>query len=175
MSIRSHKYLPKFPSQRKVVEDWANTMLSTQNSSRPERVGKNWATKFVQRHLELSSIYNRKIDYQRAECEVTKLISLWFKLVRDTVAKYGVAEEDIYSFDETGFQMGVISTSKVLTTSDRKGKTKDISARQQRVGHINGSHQCKGLVCPTVDHLCCKDSPGQVVSSWPSWNLEDCC
>jgi len=28
--------------------------------------------------------------------------------VGDIIAKYGVAEEDIYNFDETGFQMGVI-------------------------------------------------------------------
>jgi hypothetical protein len=42
--------------------------------------------------------------------------------VGDTIAKYGVAEEDIFNFNETGFQMGVISTSKVITTSDRKGR-----------------------------------------------------
>jgi len=43
---------------------------------------------------------------------------LYFKLVGDTVAKYGVAEEDIYNFDETGFQIGVILTLKVITTLD---------------------------------------------------------
>jgi hypothetical protein len=42
--------------------------------------------------------------------------------VGDTIAKYGVTEEDIFNFDETGFQMGVISTSKVITSSDRKGR-----------------------------------------------------
>jgi hypothetical protein len=47
---------------------------------------------------------------------------LWFKLVGDTIAKYGVVEEDIFNFDETGFQMGVILTSKVITSSDRKGR-----------------------------------------------------
>jgi hypothetical protein len=66
------------------------------------------------------------MDYQRAECEDIKLISLWSKLVGDIVAKYGVAEEDIYNFDETGFQIGVISTSKVITTSDRKGRLRTI-------------------------------------------------
>ena len=66
------------------------------------------------------------MDYRRAECEDTKVISLWFKLVGDIVAKYGVTEEDIYNFDETGFQRGVISTSKVITTLDRKGRLKTI-------------------------------------------------
>jgi len=97
-------------------------MLRTKNPSRPQKVGKNWVSNFVKRYPQLSSIYNRKIDYQRVECEDIKLISLWFKLLGDTVAKYGVAEEDIYNFDETGFQIGVISTSKVITTLDRKGR-----------------------------------------------------
>jgi hypothetical protein len=100
----------------------ANTMLQSKQPSSPRHVGINWVAKFVKRHPELSSVYNRKFDYKRAECEDPKLISLWFKLVGDTIAKYGVAKEDIFNFDETGFQMGVISTSKVITTSDRKGR-----------------------------------------------------
>jgi hypothetical protein len=28
-------------------------------------------------------------------------------------------DEDIYNFDETGFQMGVISTAKVITRAER--------------------------------------------------------
>ena len=76
----------------------------------------------MKRCLELSSVYNRKFDIQRAEVEDPKLIGLWFKLVGDIIAKYGITEEDIFNFDETGFQIGVISTSKVITTLDRKGR-----------------------------------------------------
>jgi len=47
-----------------------------------------------------------------------KLIQPWFKLVRDTAAKYGVLEEDFHNFDETGF-MAMISTILVVTSSDR--------------------------------------------------------
>jgi hypothetical protein len=65
---------------------------------------------------------HREFDIQRAEVEDPKLISLWFKLVGDTIAKYGVLKEDIFNFDETGFQMGVISTSRVIKTSDGKGR-----------------------------------------------------
>lgn len=111
-----------FPPQRVIVEEIANTMLRTKNPSSPQAVGVKWVANFVKRHIELSSVYNRKFDIQRAEVEDPKLISLWFKLVGDTIAKYGVTEEDIFNFDETGFQMGVISTSKVITTSDRKGR-----------------------------------------------------
>jgi hypothetical protein len=81
----------------------ANTMLNTKQPSSPQTVSKNWVTKFVKRHPELSSVYNRKFDNQRAQCKDLKLISLWFKLVGDTIVKYGVIEEDIFNFNETGF------------------------------------------------------------------------
>jgi hypothetical protein len=104
------------------VEEMTNTMLDTKNPASPRKVGKKWVANFVKRHPELSSVYNRNFVIQRSEVEDPELISSWFKLVGDTIAKYGVKRKDIFNFDETGFQIGVISTSKVITTSDRKGR-----------------------------------------------------
>jgi hypothetical protein len=42
--------------------------------------------------------------------------------VYNTIAKYGIMVEDIYNFDETGFAIGIASTSRVVTSSDRRGK-----------------------------------------------------
>lgn len=47
------------------------------------------------------------------------MISTWFKLVEETKVKYGVHDNDVYNFDETGFQMGVIGSMKVVTGADR--------------------------------------------------------
>lgn len=65
-----------FPPQRAIVKEMANTMLQTKHPSRPSIVGTNGVTNFVKRHLELSSVYNRNFDVQRAEVEDPKLISL---------------------------------------------------------------------------------------------------
>jgi hypothetical protein len=40
--------------------------------------------------------------------------------VEDTKAKYGVHNDDVHNFDETGFQMGVISSMKVVTGAERR-------------------------------------------------------
>ena len=40
----------------------------------------------------------------------------------NTIAKYGIAESDIYNFDETGFAIGVISTGIVVTSFKRSGR-----------------------------------------------------
>jgi hypothetical protein len=57
-------------------------------------------------------------------CENSELIQSWFDLVRNTIAKYGIADADIYNFNETGFMMGQITASMVVTNSNRKGKPK---------------------------------------------------
>jgi hypothetical protein len=35
--------------------------------------------------------------------EDPEVIGAWFKLVEETKAKYGVYDEDMHNFDETGF------------------------------------------------------------------------
>lgn len=40
------------------------------------------------------------------------------------MAKYGIAEADVYNFDETGFMMGVISLAMVVTSAERRGRLK---------------------------------------------------
>ena len=64
--------------------------------------------------------FNRAKDRQRVLQEDSATISAWFKLVRDTLIQYRVHPDDIYNFDETGFQMGVIGSMKVVTGSERR-------------------------------------------------------
>jgi hypothetical protein len=45
-------------------------------------------------------------------------------LVANFMAKFGIRVEDIYNFDETGFLMGILGTTTVVTSSDRTTKPK---------------------------------------------------
>jgi hypothetical protein len=81
---------------------------------------------FVRRRPELRTRFQRKYDYQRAKCEDPEVNRGWFDLVRNTISKYGICEEDIYNFDETGFMMGVISMGMVVTSSDGHARAKKI-------------------------------------------------
>ena len=42
------------------------------------------------------------------------------------MVKYRVQPEDLYNFDETGFIMGQITSSMVVTRSDRRRKAKSV-------------------------------------------------
>jgi len=105
------------------VEDMAN-LLSQSRGGAP--VGKHWVRRFIDRNPDLKIKINRKYDYQRALCENPDIISGWFGLVANTKAKYGIQEDDIYNFDETGFMMGVIGSTLVVTRADRRGKAKSV-------------------------------------------------
>jgi hypothetical protein len=86
-------------------------------------IGNNWTNRFIHRHPTLRSRYTRHVDRQRAKCEDPVLIQKWFDLVHNIIKKYGIAEADIYNFDETGFAIGVATHSaRVVTSSDRRGK-----------------------------------------------------
>jgi hypothetical protein len=109
------------PPRSDTVRQMANLLLQKQgqNEGNPRTVGQLWVHNFVRRHEALKSRYNRKYDYQQAKCEHPTIIRDWFRLIQNTIAKYGILDEDIYNFDETGFQMGVISTAKVITGAKR--------------------------------------------------------
>ena len=69
--------LKGLPPRLSGVKDMADRLLAQRDVP---RVGVNWAAKFVKRHPELTTRFNRKYDYQRALCEDPKVIRGWFAL-----------------------------------------------------------------------------------------------
>jgi hypothetical protein len=82
------------------VREMANQLLAARGGS---QVGENWAYKFVRRKPEIKSQITRQRDHQRVLCSDPAVFSPWFDLVRNVKAKYGIQDEDTYTFDETGF------------------------------------------------------------------------
>ncbi|KAM5529720.1 transposase [Fusarium oxysporum f. sp. phaseoli] len=112
-----------FPPRLRGVEEMANRLLADRDAS---PVGKRWASNFVRRQPDLKTRFFHKYDYQRAKCEDPTIIRDWFRLVENTIAKYGISLADIYNFDETGFMMGVIASGMVITGVERRGKAKSV-------------------------------------------------
>ena len=96
------------------VQDMANILLSGRGSGNIQPIGKNWVFNFIKRHDSIKTSFSRCYEYQHAKCEDPKIIKGWFDLVQITIMQYGIAYEDIYNFDETGYIMGLYSTIKVV-------------------------------------------------------------
>jgi hypothetical protein len=105
------------------VRDMANTLLRERSAP---QIGQNWPSNFVARTPSIKTRLNRPYDYRRARCEDPEIISRWFELVQSVVRDYGIAKEDIFNFDETGFQMGVISSQMVVTGTERRNRPKAV-------------------------------------------------
>jgi hypothetical protein len=99
------------------VGDMANQLLAARGEG---YVGEKWVRNFVRRKTELKSQLTRQRDRQRVFCSDPGLITPWFELVQNVKAKYGILDEDIYNFDETGFALGVGNRVKVVTASERR-------------------------------------------------------
>jgi hypothetical protein len=76
-------------------------LLLTSRGSQP--AGYGYMTAFYYCHSELKARWSRPYDYQRTRCEDSTVINGWFTRVARIKAQYGIAEEDIRNFDETGF------------------------------------------------------------------------
>jgi hypothetical protein len=112
-----------FPPQLIDVRGMANTLLAARGQNPPpEPVGKNWVDRFIADQSRLKTQWNRKFHAQRAKCEDPVVINTWFQLVQRTRLRHGISDEDTYNFDETGFMMGLIATTKVVTSSDTIGR-----------------------------------------------------
>jgi hypothetical protein len=112
-----------FPSRPRFVEEMANSLLADRNAP---PVGTRWAHNFIKRQPELKTRVFRRYDYQRAKCEDPDIIRGWFRLVENTIAKYGIRSDDIWNFDETGFIMGLMQSGMVVTAAERQGKPKSV-------------------------------------------------
>ncbi|KAJ6259176.1 hypothetical protein Dda_6074 [Drechslerella dactyloides] len=117
-------YARSFHPRLGSMEDMANQLLLARSDDSTQRVSKRWAGNFVKRRPELQTRLSRKYDYRRAKCEDPALISKWFQLIEAVKAKYGVTDNDIYNFDETGFAIGIISITTVVTGAETRDKAK---------------------------------------------------
>ncbi|KKA22176.1 Transposase [Rasamsonia emersonii CBS 393.64] len=116
---RDSRGVPPRPSH---VQEMANIILRTDNPTGYTPIGKNWVSALIKRRDEIRSQFARKYNYERAKCEDPKVIQQWFEQLQKVRLQYGILDEDIFNFDETGFAMGVIATTKVVSRSNMPGK-----------------------------------------------------
>jgi hypothetical protein len=141
-----------FPPQIIDVRRMADTLLAARGENPPVRpVGKNWVSRFIDNHDELKIKWNRRFHSQRAKCEDPNTINAWFKLIQETRQSYGILDDDIYNFDETGFTMGVIATSKVVTSSETIGRATVVQpGNREWVTVIEGINASGWVIPPFV-------------------------
>jgi hypothetical protein len=102
----------------------ADILLSKCGDPNPQPiVSVNWVSNFLRWNKDLRIQYLRRYNYQRAKCEDLKVIGEFFEAFWNTIIDYGILDDDIYNFDETGFAMGIIATARLVIMAENLGKT----------------------------------------------------
>jgi hypothetical protein len=104
------------------IQEMANILLQADNPSGFKPIGKNWVSAFTNRREEIKTRYARRYNHSRAQCGDPKIIKEWFNYLQRIQMQYSISHEDIYNFDETGFAMGLIAATKVVTRANMPGK-----------------------------------------------------
>ena len=115
-----------FPIRPEFLRGMAQVLLRSRLQDPTAAIGTNWPYNFVKRHPQLRTRYTRRITYQRAKQEDPKVIGPWFETVRATIQEHGIHKDDIWNFDETGFAIGVCSTSKMITIVERSERPRRV-------------------------------------------------
>lgn len=151
------------------VHHLARLLLSARSKPcKSTSISERWVSRFIERHPELKSKYTRQYDHQRAKCEDPELIKGWYNRVQETIQKYGILEHDIYNMDETGFQMGVASTAKVVCGSEtRDSRAKSIQPGNREWVTIIVAINASGSALPPQIILAGKKHQSQWYSAIP--------
>jgi hypothetical protein len=112
-----------FAPTYEAVRDIANKLLAARGAS---QVSVYWPRNFIKRTGSLKTRFNRAYNRQRALCEDPALIRSWFKLIKETKAKYGIYDNNVYNFNKASFIIGKITTQLVVTGLERRGRPKSI-------------------------------------------------
>lgn len=101
-----------------MVERAANYLLSLDGSNRV--VGSHWTRRFLDRHPEFLKRKQKPLAVQRKNAHSVKDMEDYFEAFRKLVEWLGLAPEDMWNMDETGFRIGCGKAQWVITSNATK-------------------------------------------------------
>ncbi|KAL2887357.1 hypothetical protein HOO65_050478 [Ceratocystis lukuohia] len=134
-----------FPPRLRSVEEMANRLLAHRDTS---PVSKRWACNFIKRQPDLKKHFDHSHVRHKAKSSDPAPIRDWFRLVENTIEKYGIELVDIYNFDGTGFMMGMIASRMVITGAEGRRKAKSIQLESREWITVIQAINAEGCAIP---------------------------
>lgn len=97
----------------------ANRLLFYETGDPEKAVSQRWTKAWLRRNSEyLKTLTTKPISTQRLGSHIVEEIKQHFRDFQRCKEYWGILDEDIYNFDETGFQIGVTSGEQVIVPKD---------------------------------------------------------
>ena len=109
-----------FPPRLDMVKDMALYLYEKRTGNKIIRVGKNWITRFLDRHPDLATKFSKKLDHQRAHASCPRLLKDYFSKLSYIIHQYNLKPFQIFSMDEKKFLIRIASRVKILFCQGHK-------------------------------------------------------
>lgn len=105
----------------KQLEQAANSLLKKDHQGKGPAlsVGPHWAERFLKRHPQYFVHKQKLLAVERKNAESPETIKQHFDEFKEAKTSHGVADGDVYNFDETGFRAGCGRQKKVITKEEK--------------------------------------------------------
>ncbi|KAF1993088.1 DDE-domain-containing protein, partial [Amniculicola lignicola CBS 123094] len=89
--------------------------LYTGINKAPKLLGKNWARRWLARHLKYARVKAKLMEIQQKLAQELEALRSWFNHLESFINKHRIQPRDTYNMDETSCQIGVTSNQYVYT------------------------------------------------------------
>ena len=106
-------------ANQEAVRVAANWLLFYSTGDIIQTVSKRWTKAWIKRQSEyLKTLKSKPLSAKRLAAHIVEDVKEHFKAFKKCKEYQGIQDEDIYNFDETGFQISVTSGENVLVPRD---------------------------------------------------------
>jgi hypothetical protein len=106
-------------ANRDAIRTAANRLLFYSTGDASKTVSTRWTKAWIKRQSEhLKPLKSKPMSASRLAAHIVEEVEDHFKSFKKCKEYWGIQDEDIYNFDETGFQIGVTSGEKVIVPKD---------------------------------------------------------
>ena len=124
------------PPSYKTIREMADQIRQNRVHSINERIfypplGKNWVGNFMKRHPQFKATYTRRIEASRIEQSTEERCKNWLDAVSEVLREHNIPASNVYNMDETGFNVGVAKTGRIVIDLRQNVNYKKQPGRQE--------------------------------------------
>jgi DDE superfamily endonuclease/Tc5 transposase DNA-binding domain len=139
-------YAPRYETLQRLAEIIKEGRVKTDEGEVPikvhDKIGKEWVSRFLQRHSELASVHLRSTDTAWIKAVSPERLQHWFNDLEKVLVEFNIKPENIYNMDESGFAIGEKESGKVIINAH---------IRQKFQGKPGGQEWVTVVECVCVD------------------------
>ncbi|KAJ5746818.1 hypothetical protein N7520_012000 [Penicillium odoratum] len=112
-------YRMGLPLKRQQILSTATAILRETEPAAPA-LNHRWLKRWLKRYPKYKIRRRKSLDRERLKAEDRDRTLKWFEGYENAVSSYGIQREDLYNFNESGFQMGIGQDQWIVTREPRR-------------------------------------------------------